>query len=140
MEKVILTDEQQEIVNIIEKMKAGFRERDIDKIMSCYSPNAIVFFQPAVAVSGEQNLIDNFKNSFIANPQFEFAAFEVLVSKDIATYTSQWSMTRTVKGTIKSISATSITVLTKQQGGKWIIILDNPHGQFVINAAAACPI
>ena len=129
-----MTPEQQNVLNAIEKMTEAFQNKDIDKVMSCYEPNAVVVFEPELPVSDTNILKEMFTAMSMVNPVFSYSGHEVFITGNIATHIAPWKMTgKAPDGTEIKQSGLSIAVLRKQDDGKWLMILDNPHGQFLMN-------
>ncbi len=69
-----------------------------------------------------------------ANPKFEFGQNEVIVTGDIAVHSMPWSMTGTAPdGTKVEQGGLSIAVLRRQPDGNWLMVIDNPHGQRLLD-------
>ena len=87
-----MTVEQQNVSNAIQRMTKAFENKDMDKVLEAYEPNAIVMFQPEVAVSGKENLRQGFIQFASVNPKFTYSGHEVFISGNIATHISPWHM------------------------------------------------
>lgn len=134
MEKGNLTEEQLKVLNVVEKMTSAFHNKDIEGVMSSYESDAVVVFEPKAPVSGHQNLRQMFEGIFAISPKFVYSGHEVFVSGDIATHFAPWTMTgKAPDGTEIKQAGLSVAVLRKQKDGKWLMIFDNPHGQFLMN-------
>jgi len=129
-----MTEEQQNVLNAIEKMTEAFQNKDIDKVMAFYEPNAVVVFEPESPVSDTNVLREMFQGMSMVNPVFTYSGHEVFITGNIATHIAPWKMTgKAPDGTEINQSGLSIAVLRKQEDGKWLMILDNPHGSFLMN-------
>lgn len=129
-----MTVEQQKVLRTIEKMTIAFQNKDIDNVMSCYEPSAVVVFEPGSPVSDNKVLREMFKGMSMANPVFTYSGHEVFISGDIATHIAPWVMTATApNGTEIKQNGLSVAVLRKQVNGEWLMVIDNPHGQFLMN-------
>ena len=134
MRNLKMTEEQQHVLNAIEKMTKAFEDKDIDGIMACYEPKAVVVFEPETPISDVNVLREMFTGMSMANPLFTYSGHEVFITGNIATHIAPWEMTATSPdGTEIRQSGLSIAVLRKQEDGKWLMVLDNPHGQFLMN-------
>lgn len=130
----MMTEEQQNVLNAITKMTEAFQNKDIDGVMACYEPKAVVVFEPESPISDTNVLREMFTGMSIANPVFTYSGHEVFITGNIATHIAPWKMTAIAPdGTEIKQSGLSVAVLRKQEGGKWLMILDNPHGQFLMN-------
>ncbi len=129
-----MTVEQQNVLSTIKKMTKAFENKDIEKVMSCYEPNATVVFEPESPVSNHTVLKEMFSGMSMANPVFTYSGHEVFISDDIATHIAPWEMTaKAPDGTEIKQSGLSVAVLRKQESGTWLMVIDNPHGQFLMN-------
>lgn len=125
-------EEQKRVYSTIEKMVTSFQNKDIDGVLSTYESNAMVMFEPQIPVQGKDNLRLAFTEFVGFNPQYSFSGHEVYISGDIATHIAPWEMIgRLPDGTQFEQSGLSIAVLRKQADGSWLMIQDNPHGQFL---------
>lgn len=128
-----MTVEQQNVLNAIQKMTKAFENKDIDKVMSCYEPNSVVVFEPESPVSDSNTLREMFTGMSIANPVFTYSGHEVFISGNIATHIAPWEMTaKAPDGSEIKQSGLSVAVLRKQKNGEWLMVIDNPHGQFLM--------
>ena len=105
----------------------------VDGVLSSYEADAIVMFEPQKSVTGKEVLKAVFTQFVGMNPQYTFSGHEVYISGDIATHFGPWSMTGQLPdGTKIEQSGLSVAVLRKQPDGNWLMIQDNPHGQFLL--------
>lgn len=127
------SEEQKKVLSVIEKMTAAFQNKNIDGVLAAYEADATVMFEPQKPVSGKEMLKTVFSQFFAVNPQFTYSGHEVYISGDIATHIAPWSMTgQSPDGTKIEQSGLSVAVLRKQADGNWLMIQDNPHGQFLL--------
>lgn len=127
-------EEQKKVFSTIERMVAAFEKKDIEGVLATYEADAIVMFEPQKPVQGKETLRAVFTEFVGMNPQYTFSGHEVYVSGNIATHTAPWTMKGQLpNGTKIEQSGLSVAVLRKQADGNWLIIQDNPHGQFLLN-------
>lgn len=127
-------DEQKKVFATIEKMVFAFQNKDIDGVLATYEDNAIVMFEPQKPVQGKETLKAIFTQFVGMNPQYTFSGHEIYISDDIATHTAPWKMVGQLPdGTKIEQSGLSVAVLRKQSDGNWLMIQDNPHGQFLLS-------
>lgn len=133
MEKEAFSEEQKKVLSTIEKMVAGFENKDITKVLSCYEPDATIVFEPGKPIAGMDLFKEAFLQAFTINPVYQFKGHEVFITGDIATHFTPWKMSGTLPdGTLIEQSGLSIAVLKKQKDGTWLILFDNPHGQLLM--------
>ena len=129
-----MTEEQKKVQNAIEKMTTAFQNKNIAQVMTCYEPNAVVIFEPESPTTGFKILEDMFQKMSSINPKFTYSGHEVFIAGNIATHIAPWKMTgKTPEGVEIKQSGLSIAVLRKQKNGEWLMVLDNPHGQFLMS-------
>ena len=125
--------EQQEVFSTIERMVNAFHKKNIEGVMACYDRNALILFEPQKPVVGTADLKREFLAAFEINPHYEFNGHEIYIAGNIATHVAPWTMKGTLPdGTPIEQSGLSIAVLQKQTDGSWIMVFDNPHGQFLM--------
>jgi ketosteroid isomerase-like protein len=125
--------EQMNVYSTIEKMVAAFQAKDIDGVLEAYEDGAAVMFEPQKPVSGKDALRMVFSQAAGIDPKYTFGGHEICVTGDIATHIAPWSMTgRLPDGTKIEQSGLSVAVLRKQADGRWLMVQDNPHGQFLL--------
>jgi uncharacterized protein (TIGR02246 family) len=126
--------EQQKVYNVIITMTDAFVKKDIDGVLATYEDSAIVMFEPQKPLTGKDNLRMAFTQFVTMNPIFTYSGHEVYISGDIATHIAPWKMVAYLPdGTKMEQSGLSIAVLRKQANGNWLMIQDNPNGQFLMN-------
>ncbi len=126
--------EQQKVYNVIVNMTNAFVKKDIDGVLATYEDGAIVMFEPQKPVSGKDNLRTVFTQFVTMNPIFTYSGHEVYISGEIATHIAPWKMVGQLPdGNKIEQSGLSIAVLRKQADGNWLMIQDNPNGQFLMN-------
>ncbi|WP_264791692.1 YybH family protein [Aureispira anguillae] len=126
--------EQQKVLNTIEKMVSAFQNKDIDGVLATYEEDAIVMFEPQKPVQGKKALRTFFTQFVQMNPRYTFSGHEVYISGNLATHISPWKMVGQMPdGTKIEQNGLSIAILRKQPDGNWLMIQDNPHGQFLLN-------
>ena len=126
--------EQKKVYNVIVNMTDAFVKKDIGGVLATYENGAIVMFEPQKPVTGKDNLRMAFTQFVTMNPIFTYSGHEVYISGDIATHIAPWKMVAHLPdGTKMEQSGLSIAVLRKQADGTWLMIQDNPNGQFLMN-------
>ncbi|GAA0732662.1 hypothetical protein GCM10009430_46020 [Aquimarina litoralis] len=127
-------EQQKEVYRTIEKMVTAFESKDIDGVLSTYEEDAIVMFEPGNPITGHNALRQAFTEFVSFNPNYTFSSHEVYISGDIATHIAPWKMVGTLPdGNKIEQNGLSVAILRKQSNGNWLMIQDNPHGQFHLN-------
>jgi len=125
-----MNNDEENVLKVIENMTSSFHNSDIEGIMASYEQNATIMFEPGKPTSDPTVLREMFNRAFTLNPKFEYSGHEVFISDDIAVHYAPWTMTgKTPDGTSIEQSGLSVAVLRRQPNGKWLMVIDNPHGQ-----------
>jgi ketosteroid isomerase-like protein len=132
-ESTDMTKDEQNALAAIEAMTAAFQNNDIARVMDSYETPAQVAFEPGVPISDPAVLEQMFTGMAAANPVFDYADHEVIVTGDIALHIAPWNMTaKTPDGQDFQQSGLSVAVLRRQEDGSWKMVIDNPHGARLI--------
>jgi ketosteroid isomerase-like protein len=133
-----MEQEKQRVLQTIENMVAAFHRKDLAGILATYEPEAIIVFEPERPVSDGAAIRQAFEELFAINPNYRFHGHEVFVNGDIAAHFTPWTMNGTLPdGTAVNQSGLSVAILRKQPDGRWLMIFDNPHGQFLTQKTTA---
>jgi len=91
-------------------------------------------FNPGEPVRGSENLRATFERMALSKPAFRFSGHEVYIAGDVAVHTSPWTMAATAEdGTAIEDQGLSVAVLERQPDGGWLMAIDNPHGQRMLD-------
>jgi ketosteroid isomerase-like protein len=127
-EKTVESDKDQ-IIEIVNKMSLAMAQGNLDAAMATYEPGATLVAQPGVLVTG--SAFREAMNGYVSmKPKFDMPKHEVIESGDIALHLSPWVMEAVdpKSGNPVKQSGFSIAVFRKQKDGKWLMVIDNPHG------------
>ena len=122
------------VLAVIEGMTAAFQRGDIDEVMSSYEDQATIVFEPENPVSDNATVREMFRQLAGISPRFEYAGHEVFLAGDIAVHFAPWNMKgKAPDGTEFEQSGLSVAVLRRQSDCRWLMVIDNPHGQRLLN-------
>ena len=132
--KIKMTQNNQ-VLNAIQTMTHAFHKKDIKGVINSYEKDVAVMFEPGQAVSDPAIIKQMFEGAFQINPKFNYPnGHEVYIANNIALHIAPWVMTgKAPDGTNIKQSGLSVAVLRKQADGKWLMVLDNPHGQQLLD-------
>ena len=131
----VLSIEQQNVMKTILAMTDAFHNGDIVNVMAAYEKNATVVFEPEKPVNDNVMIRQAFLEIFKIKPTFEYSGHEVFIQGDTAMHIAPWKMTAVAPdGTEIKNQGLSIAILKKQMDGRWLMVMDNPHGQFLMGA------
>lgn len=129
-----MTKEQQSVLKTIEAMTSAFHAGDIEGVMNSYETEATILFEPGSPVTDAEAIKQMFQGAFTLNPLFEYSGHQVIITGDIAVHFAPWKMSgKTPDGQAIEQSGLSVAVLRKQTDGRWLIVIDNPHGQALLD-------
>ena len=126
---------EQNIIRAVEEMTAAFHAGDIDRVMASYEANATIVFEPGEPVRGADTQRQRFIDACAISPQFTYAGHEVFVTGDTAVHIAPWTMKATTPdGQPLEEHGLSIAVLRRQDDGRWLMVIDDPHGGRLLRA------
>lgn len=129
-QEIKMTDETK-ILSTINRMTSAFAAGDINTIMSTYVPGAVVIGEPGKPVTGDAALRAMFADFIQSGVAFSYGAHEVVVAGDTALHLMKWSAPGPDG---KTMSALSVAVLRRQSDGNWLMVIDHPTGNGVMQA------
>jgi len=129
-----VTDAEMNVLATIERMTDAFHKGDLEGVLSTYEHNAVVVFEPGQPVSDPEVLRATFKQWFAMSPRFEFEGHEVFLAGNIAVHLAPWKMRgKAPDGSDIQQSGLSVAVLRRQADGRWLMVIDDPHGQHLLS-------
>ena len=135
-EQKTMQEEINKVINTIKNMTSAFHQSDINGVMSSYEERAAVMFEVGKSISDKHTLQQMFSNAFQLKPHFTYPkGHEVYIANDLALHIAPWLMQgKAPDGSDIEQQGLSVAVLRKQHNGEWRIVLDNPHGQQLLQA------
>lgn len=128
-----MSDDQENVLATIKKMTEAFHAGDIEGVMKSYESTATIVFEPENPVSDTAMIREMFQGFFAVNPHFDYSGHEVFIANDLAVHIAPWKMTgKSPDGQAVEQSGLSVAVLRKQADGNWLMVIDNPHGQYLM--------
>ncbi len=125
-----MSTDQKQVLAAVEAMTAAFHDGNIEEVMAAYEGKATIVFEPDAPVSDPALIRQAFETSFAIKPRFTYSGHEVFMAGDIAVHFAPWRMTGTTPdGQAIEQSGLSVAVLRRQPDGRWLMVIDNPHGQ-----------
>ncbi len=117
----------------IQANNAAVAAGDMEGILATFEPNGVLVGQPGMHAMGTPSLREAFQGFMAINPQISVIAHDVIQSGDIALHSSTWKMTgQAPDGTAIQQSGFSTVVLRKQTDGRWLMVIDNPFGDHLV--------
>ncbi|WP_052741720.1 YybH family protein [Kiloniella litopenaei] len=129
-----VTTQKQNVLSLIQKMTSNFEQGNLDIVMSTYEKDAAIMFEPGTAVTDAEVSKQIFAEFKSLNPEFSYSGHEVIVTGDIALHIAPWTMHgQTPDGQDITETGLSVAVLRQQADGGWKMVIDNPHGSYLLN-------
>jgi ketosteroid isomerase-like protein len=129
-------DQKEQILSTVNQMVEAFHKGDVTEILKTYEPGAVVIAQPGAPVSGKPALGAMFAGFIAAGARFTFLGHEVIQADDLAVHFTPWRMTGTgLDGAPITGGGLSVAVLRRQPDGQWLLVIDDPYGDSVMNLA-----
>lgn len=125
------------ILSTIVTMTDAFHKGDITGILRAYERGAVVVPEPGKPVDGEAALREMFAKFIAVKPRFTYTGHEVVRAGDLALHLAPWVMTGVAPdGTTVEDRGLSVAVLRRQADGRWLLVIDEPHGDALLRASA----
>ena len=122
------------VIAAVERLTAAFHAADLEGVMKSYAPTATVVFEPGAPASDPVAIRAGFGGFFKVSPRFEYSGHEVVIAGDTAVHFAPWTMKGIAPdGTPVQQRGLSVAVLNRQPDGSWRMVIDNPHGQRLID-------
>lgn len=123
------------IQNRIDTLTLALEKGDLDEVMSSYDARgSAVLFDPGQPMKDANAQRSKFQELLSLKVKFTYGEHEIIQTGSIAVHTSPWSMHATAPdGTPIAQSGLSIAVLRKLEDGSWRVVIDNPHGQRLLD-------
>jgi len=126
------------IQQTINAMTSAFGKGDIDGVIRTYEPGAVVVGAPGAPLTGTPALRTMFGQFVALNPKFTFLDHEIVEAGDLALHLNQWRMTgHAPDGSIVEQGGLSVVVLRRQPSGEWLMVIDDPFGDWILKRASA---
>ncbi|MEZ4362918.1 MAG: DUF4440 domain-containing protein [Kofleriaceae bacterium] len=117
------------VIRAVETMTSAFHQGDLEGVMAAYEPHSTIVFEPGQPISDPQQQRAKFREFFAVAPRFTYAGHEVFLSGDTAVHLAPWTMKGTTPdGHELTQQGLSIAVLRRQPNGRWLMVIDDPHG------------
>lgn len=129
-EKSHMTSTEENALSTVLTMTDAFQRGDMQTLMACYEEGAAVVFEPGAPIADAATLREQFAAASALKPRFDYSGHETYVAGDIALHIAPWTMRATAPdGSTIEQRGLSVAVLRRQADGKWLLLIDNPFGQ-----------
>tara|TARA_R110002074_G_scaffold67220_2_gene158431 strand:+ start:6818 stop:7207 length:390 start_codon:yes stop_codon:yes gene_type:complete len=125
--------EHDQIHATINANNAAVGTGDIEGILATFEPNGVLVGKPGMLAQGTPALREAFKHFMAINPQISVTDHDVIQADDLALHSSAWKITgQAPDGSTIEQSGLSVVVLRKQPDGRWLMVIDNPFGDHLV--------
>lgn len=126
--------EHDQIQATIDANNSAVYAGDMEAILATFEPNGVLMSQAGMPAMGTPALVKAFKQFIAINPKITVTDHEIIQADDIALHSSTWKMSgKTPDGHVIEQSGFSVVVLRKQADGRWLMVIDNPFGDHLVN-------
>ena len=131
-------NQAERIQQTVDAMTNAFGNGDIDGVIRTYEQGAVVVGEPGVPVTGTPALRAMFARFVALNPKFTFLDHEIVEAGDLALHLNKWRMTGLAPdGSVVEQGGLSVVVLRRQPSGEWLMVIDDPFGDWILKRASA---
>jgi len=128
--------DHQKINAVVTANNAAVGRGDMAGVLATFEENGALVGQPDMVAQGRQALEAAFAGFMGIKPQITVTAHDVIVAGDIALHSSTWTLTGAAPdGSKIAQSGFSTVVLRQQADGAWLMVIDNPFGDLLLQAA-----
>jgi ketosteroid isomerase-like protein len=130
-----MNSDKDKVANVVQVMTEAFHKKEMDNIMASYENGAAIMFEPGTAITDPEIIKQMFEGFFQINPEFTYPkGHEVYIANDIALHIAPWVMAgKSPDGSDIEQTGLSVAILRKQDNGDWLMVLDNPNSQALMN-------
>lgn len=119
-----------ETVELVDK---AFNAGDIEGVLACYEPEAVMVVEPGRLARGQADLRRAFEFILAGRPGIVNDRAQVIENGGLALYLSHWRLeTRAPDGGAIQHSGHATTILRRQADGSWRIAVDNAWGPAIL--------
>lgn len=125
-------DNSKAVIAVVMAMSEAMRAGNLDSVLKYYEPSASLVAQPGVTVTGAK--FKEAMQGFVSmKPKFNMPKHEVIESGDTALHIAPWTMEGIDPSTGQQVKqdGLSVAVLRRQKDGRWLIVIDNPFGEYI---------
>jgi uncharacterized protein (TIGR02246 family) len=125
--------EHAQIQFTIDANNAAVAAGDVDAAVATFEESAAMAVQPGVSVAGTKALRESFSQFMALSPKLTVTKKEVIQAGNLALHSYAWTMSgKTPDGTPIQQAGLSVVVLRKQPDGRWLMVIDNPFADHLL--------
>jgi uncharacterized protein (TIGR02246 family) len=104
----------------------GINAGDADRVAELYELDAILVSDPDHIVKGRMAILEGLRNFVSVGPKLTLNAARVVRNGNLAILYSDWTITTTRNGAIRSVDVRPTHIAREQPDGTWRIVIDDP--------------
>jgi len=125
-------DNSKAVIDVVMAMSEAMHAGNLESVLKYYEPNATLVALPGVTVTGAK-LKEAMQGFVSMKPKFNMPKHEVIESGDTALHIAPWTMDSADPSSGEQVKqeGLSVAVLRRQKDGRWLILIDNPFGEYI---------
>jgi len=104
----------------------GINAGDAERVASLFEDDAILVSDPDHIVRGREAIVDGLRNLIAVRPTLRLNAARIVRNGSLAILYSDWTITTTRDGAIRSVDVRPTHLARQQPDGSWRIVIDDP--------------
>jgi len=114
---------------LISRLVAAVRDYDIDAALALYEEDATMVVYPGMLGNGKEAIRKFYEGIFRLSPEIQHGVDAFTEAGNLTLFTAKWSIVGPIPPSLP-LNRTNyhVAILRKQQGGNWLIAVDNPWG------------
>jgi uncharacterized protein (TIGR02246 family) len=114
---------------VVEQLGEAIADRDLDRAVALYEPEATFAPQPDHVISGLDAIREAVAAFIATEPELTGEITKVLTAGDTALVQNRWELRgRQPDGSPVEMSGVSADVVRRQPDGSWRVLIDDPWG------------
>lgn len=135
---LMTTDQdRQAVLAAVAQMTQALEQGAVADVMASYERPASIVFEPGDAQDSAETQAQTFAGLAAMKPQFSYAGHEVFVADNLALHIAPWTMKASGPEGPLEQRGLSVAVLRKDTEGRWLLVIDDPHGDHLLRASSA---
>lgn len=120
----------------VQLLENAFNNADADAAIALYEKGARLVAEPGMVTTNRDELEKATRQFSAMEGKLTTHSFEIIEAGDLALYTSNWSFEgKAPDGTEIKQGGISTDILRRNEAGQWLIAIDNPFGNAILQTA-----
>jgi uncharacterized protein (TIGR02246 family) len=104
----------------------GINAGNAERVAALYEDDAILVSGPEHIVKGRPAILEGLRNFVSVRPKLTLNAARIVRNGNVAVLYSDWTITTTRDGVVRSVDVRPTHVVRQQPDGTWRIVIDDP--------------